>query len=256
MTSSLEKKVFIVTGALGGIGAATARLLVEAGARVVLTDVVAVGGPELVDELSRQVGEASFAPADLTEEDQVRALVAHAVERFGRLDGAFNNAGISQAGKPLVELTSAEFDRVMRTNVLSVFHCLKHQMPAMEDGGSIVNTSSALGVMALVDQAAYIASKHAVCRLTRAAAVEGAPQGIRVNAILPGSIRTPMQVAAHGSVDSSASLERARQLHLLRRMGEPHEIGHLARWLLSDEASFVTGSLLPVEGGLTAGRRL
>ena len=115
MTSSLEKKVVIVTGGLGGIGGATARLLVEAGARVVLTDVVDGGGSELADELCAQAGEASFAPADLTEEDQGRALVAHAVERFGRLDGAFNNAGISQAGKPLVELTSAEFDRVMRT---------------------------------------------------------------------------------------------------------------------------------------------
>ena len=254
--SPLDKKVVIVTGALGGIGGATARLLVHAGARVVLTDVVGEGGSELADELSGRAGEASFTSADLTEEDQVRALVEHAVDRFGRLDGAFNNAGVAQAGTPLVELASAEFERVMRINALSVFHCLKHQMPAMADGGSIVNTSSALGVMALVDQAAYIASKHAVCGLTRAAAVEGAPQGIRVNAILPGSVRTPMQESAHGAVDSGASLERARRLHLLGRMGEPDEIGHLARWLLSDEASFVTGALLPVEGGLTAGRRL
>jgi NAD(P)-dependent dehydrogenase (short-subunit alcohol dehydrogenase family) len=144
----------------------------------------------------------------------------------------------------------------MRINTLSVFHCLKHQMSAMTDGGSIVNTSSALGAMGVLNQAGYIASKHAVCGLTRAAAVEGADHGIRVNAILPGSVRTPMQVAAHGSVDSAAARERARQLHLLARMGEPDEVGHLARWLLSDEASFVTDSLLPVEGGLLAGRRL
>jgi len=120
--SSLDKKVVIVTGALGGIGSATARLLVESGARVVLTDVVDDGGPELADEL----GEASFTPADLTEEDDARAVVAHALDRFGRLDGAFNNAGISQAGTPLVELASADVERVMRINVLGVFHCLKH----------------------------------------------------------------------------------------------------------------------------------
>ena len=250
--SALDKKVVIVTGALGGIGSATARLLVESGARVVLTDVVDDGGPELADEL----GEASFTPADLTEEADARAVVAHALDRFGRLDGAFNNAGISQAGTPLVELASTDVERVLRINVLGVFHCLKHQMAAMPDGGSIVNTSSALGVLGALNQAGYIASKHAVCGLTRAAAVEGAEHGIRVNAVLPGSVRTAMAVAAHGSVDSPAALERARQLHLLGRIGEPEEIGRMARWLLSDEASFVTGALLPVEGGLLAGRRL
>jgi 2,5-dichloro-2,5-cyclohexadiene-1,4-diol dehydrogenase 1 len=254
--SSFDEKVVIVTGALGGIGSVTARLLVESGARVVLTDVVGDGGSELAGELSARRGEASFTSADLTEEDDVRAVVAHALDRFGRLDGAFNNAGVSQAGTPLVDLASADVERVMRINVLGVFHCLKHQMAAMTDGGSIVNTSSALGVMGALNQAGYIASKHAVCGLTRAAAVEGAEHGIRVNAILPGSIRTQMYVAAHGSTDSAAAQERARQLHLLGRMGEPAEIGHLARWLLSDEASFVTGSLLPVEGGLLAGRRL
>lgn len=255
MSSAFDKSVVIVTGAVGGIGSATARLLVESGARVVLTDVVRDGGAELADELSAR-GDASFVPADLTDEDAVRAVVAHALDRFGRLDGAFNNAGISQAGTPLVDLSSAEFEKVLRINTVSVFHCLKHQMAAMTDGGSIVNTSSALGVMGVLNQAGYIASKHAVCGLTRAAAVEGADRGIRVNAILPGTVRTQMQVAAHGWMDTAAVQERTRQLHLLGRMGEPDEIGRIARWLLSDEASFVTGSLLPVEGGLLAGRRL
>ncbi|QJY47420.1 SDR family NAD(P)-dependent oxidoreductase [Pseudonocardia broussonetiae] len=255
-TGSLDGKVVIVTGGLGGIGAATARLLAGAGARVVVTDVVDDGGKDLAEELSGLRGEASFVPADLTDEAQVQALVQHAVDWFGRLDGAFNNAGVSQAGTPLVELTSEAFESVLRTNALSVFLCLKHQMAAMADGGSVVNTSSALGVMGALGQAGYIASKHAVCGLTRAAAVEGAERGIRVNAILPGVVDTPMQTAAHGSVDAQASQERARRLHLLGRMAEPQEVGHLARWLLSDEASFVTGALLPVEGGLLAGRRL
>lgn len=254
--TSLTSKVFIVTGALGGIGGSAARLLAGAGAHVVATDVTEAGGPDLADELSGHGAAASFVAADLVEEDQVRTMVDHALDRFGRLDGAFNNAGISQTVRPLMETESSDFARVMSVNVLGMFHCLKHQMLAMEHGGSIVNTSSALGVMALENQAAYITSKHAVCGLTRAAAVDGAPHGIRVNALLPGSIRTQMQDAVHGPKDGPASLERARQLHLLGRMGEPEEIGRAARWLLSEEASFVTGALVPIEGGLTAGRIL
>lgn len=248
-------KVYIVTGGLGGIGSATARLLAEVGSHVVVTDLVDVGAAELVAEVSAYGAEASFFAADLAEEDEVRALVDHTLERFGRLDGAFNNAGVPENGRPIVDLASDEFSRVMRINVLSTFHCLKHEMRAMNNGGSIVNTSSGLGVMAFPNKADYIASKHAVCGLTRAAAVEGAPLGIRVNAILPGSIRTPMAEALYGSLDAPAYLDRASSLHLLGRPGEPKEIGHAARWLLSDEASFVTGALIPVEGGLTAGRR-
>ncbi|GAA1011041.1 short chain dehydrogenase [Acrocarpospora pleiomorpha] len=254
--SSLQSKVVIVTGGLGGIGSATARLLAESGAHVVVTDVVETGGAAFAAELSAGGPEAFFVQADLAEEDQVRALVESTVERFGRLDGAFNNAGVSQNEKPLVDLTTDDFIRVMRVNVLGTFHCLKHQMRAMAGGGSIVNTSSGLGVMALPNRAEYITSKHAVCGLTRAAAVEGGPLGIRVNAILPGSIRTPMAEAVFGSTESAAYVERAASLHLLGRPGESVEIGHAVRWLLSDEASFVTGALIPVEGGLTAGRRL
>ncbi|MTD57575.1 SDR family NAD(P)-dependent oxidoreductase [Amycolatopsis pithecellobii] len=253
--SAGNAKVFIVTGGLGGIGGEAARLLAESGAHVVVTDVVETGGAAFAAELSADGPEAFFVQADLTEEDEVRALVESTVERFGRLDGAFNNAGVTQHEKPLVELTTDDFIRVMRLNVVGTFHCLKHEMRAMTGGGSIVNTSSALGVMALPNRADYIASKHAVCGLTRAAAVEGAPLGIRVNAILPGSIRTAMAEAVFGSTESAAYLERAAGLHLLGRPGEPVEIGHAARWLLSDEASFITGALIPVEGGLTAGRQ-
>lgn len=254
--STTDAKVYIITGALGGIGCATARLIAESGAHVVVTDVIETGGAEFADELSDQGTEALFVRADLTEEDAVRALVDRAVQHFGRLDGAFNNAGVPQHEKAIVDLSSAEFDRVMRINVLGTFHCLKHQMTAMTSGGSIVNTSSGLGVMALPNRAEYIASKHAVCGLTRAAAVEGGPRGIRVNALLPGSVRTPMAESVFGSTESDAYLERAAKLHLLGRPGEAVEIGHAARWLLSEDASFVTGALIPVEGGLLAGRRL
>ncbi|MGP3534224.1 SDR family NAD(P)-dependent oxidoreductase [Microbacterium sp. RD1] len=251
-----DPKVHLVTGALGGIGRSAARLLAESGAHVVVTDLVDAGGADFADELSALGAEVAFRAADLTDEDQVRDLVAWIIGRFGRLDGAFNNAGIAQHEKPLVELTSAEFDRVMRVNVLGTFHCVKYEMRAMVDGGSIVNTSSGLGALALPDKAEYITSKHAVNGLTRAAAVEGGPLGIRVNALLPGSIRTPMQESLFGELDGPAVQQRAAALHLLGRMGDPDEIGRAARWLLSDEASFVTGALFAVDGGVTAGRRL
>ncbi|MGV9853240.1 SDR family NAD(P)-dependent oxidoreductase [Streptomyces sp. NPDC003442] len=257
--NSVESKVLIVTGALGGIGGATARLLADAGAHVVASDVIDTGGAEFADELSARGAKASFFAADLAVEDQARALVEHALEMFARLDGAFNNAGVPQHEKPLVDLASDEFTKVMRINVLGVFHCLKHQMRAMVDGGSIVNTSSGLGVIAMPNAGEYIASKHAVCGLTRAAAVEGGPHGIRVNAILPGIVRTPMIESVFGPLDSPELQEGARALkalHLLDRLAEPEEIGQATRWLLSDESSFVTGALIPVEGGVTAGRRL
>lgn len=249
-------KACIVTGGLGGIGRSASRLLAEAGWHVMVTDIRDSGGREFAEELSGLGADADFVAADLLDEEQVAALVARTVERFGRLDGAFNNAGVPESQKPLTELTSAEFDRVMRINVLGTFHCVKHEMRAMKDGGSIVNTSSGLGATAMPNKADYITSKHAIGGLTRAAAVEGGLLGIRVNAILPGSIRTPMPEALYGPLDSPRMQRRAHDLHLLGRMGEPDEIGRAARWLLSDEASFVTGALFAVDGGVTAGRRL
>lgn len=254
--NSLESKVLIVTGALGGIGGATARILADAGAHVVASDLVSNGGAELADELTARGAEATFFAADLSVEDQAKALVEHALQRFSKLDGAFNNAGIPQHQKPLVEITSEEFAKVMRINVLGVFHCLKHQMLAMKGGGSIVNTSSGLGVMAMPDSAEYIASKHAVVGLTRAAAVDGSRDGIRVNALLPGIVHTPMVESVFSAAESPEFLEAARNFHLLGRLGEPEEMGNAVRWLLSDDSSFVTGALIPVDGGVTAGRRL
>jgi 2,5-dichloro-2,5-cyclohexadiene-1,4-diol dehydrogenase 1 len=245
-------KTFIVTGGLGSIGRAAAEMLVRAGAHVILTDLAEGGGHELAASLSTNGAEASYFAANLTDEDQVRGLIDHTLTRFGRLDGAFNNAGIAQPRKSLVELESEEWAHIMAVNVQSMFLCIKHQFLAMTDGGSIVNTSSGLGVVGSSHGAAYIASKHAVCGLTRAAAVEGAPSGIRVNAILPGTIRTPMFEEVYAAPEAAeAKAQRLRQ-HIIGRFGEPEDIAFLARWLLSDEAAFITGALYAADGGFTA----
>lgn len=252
---SMDGQVVIVTGALGDIGGAIARELAAAGVVVVATDIGENGADQLLDDLAARGTAGMYRAADQTVEDQVKAVVAHAVERYGRLDGASNNAGVAQPRTALTEVTSAEFARIMHVNVVGMFHWVKHEMRAMSPGASIVNMSSAQGVIGVANQVAYTTSRHAVCGLTRAAAVEGGDLGIRVNAVLPGSVRTSMQEAVHGDLDSPENLERARALHLLGRIAEVNEVGAAVRWLLSDEASFVTGVLLPVDGGLTAGRR-
>jgi 2,5-dichloro-2,5-cyclohexadiene-1,4-diol dehydrogenase 1 len=250
--SAMKSKVFIVTGALGGIGRSTARLLAQAGANLVLTDLSDQGGAAFAEELSAVGSKATFFAADVGEEAEVRAMVNHAVSTFGQLDGGFNNAGIDDNRKPITELTAEEWSRTMRINAQGTFHCIKHQFRAMKSGGSIVNTSSGLGIVAAANCADYTASKHAVCGLTRAAAVEGAPLGIRVNAVLPGIVRTPMQERQHEDIFNPEVMERVRSIHLIGRYCEPEEVGYLARWLLSDEASFVTGALYSVDGGATA----
>lgn len=249
---NLASKTFIVTGALGGIGESTARLLVEAGANLVLSDISDRGGTQLAEELSTQANRSSFIAADVGLEDDVRAMVNHAISTFGRLDGAFNNAGIDDDRQLIVDLPTERWERTMRINAQGIFHCIKYQFLAMKNGGSIVNTSSGLGVIGASNCSAYVASKHAVCGLTRAAAAEGAPLNIRVNAVLPGIVRTPMQDRQHDDIYAPEVMDRVRSIHLIGRYCEPEEIGTLVRWLLSDEASFVTGSLYTVDGGATA----
>lgn len=248
----LKSKVFIVTGALGGIGESTARLLAQAGASLVLSDISDHGGTQLAEELTGAEGTSMFVSADVSSEDDVRALVDQAIRRFERLDGAFNNAGVDDDRNLIAELPAERWERTMRINAQGVFHCIKHQFRAMKNGGAIVNTSSGLGVTGASHCAAYIASKHAVCGLTRAAAVEGAPLNIRVNAVLPGIVRTPMQERQHQDIYAPEVLDRLRSIHLIGRYCEPEEVGRLVRWLLSDEASFVTGALYNVDGGALA----
>jgi NAD(P)-dependent dehydrogenase (short-subunit alcohol dehydrogenase family) len=243
----------IVTGAAGGIGQACAITLAQAGARLVLTDIRDCDATLAAIRKTRN--EAAFIRADVSVESSVEELVAQTVRMFGRLDGAFNNAGVEQCSTPLHELTAQQWERALRIDLTGVFFCLKHEFRAMlkTGGGAIVNTASALGAVAIPNASEYVTAKHGVVGLTRAAAVEGGAQQIRVNAVLPGAIETPMVERAAADPAFSAYLEQLRQRYPVGRFGQPREVGDAVTWLLSDAASFITGAAIPVDGGFLAG---
>lgn len=254
MSGFLDGKSIIITGAGGGIGSVAAGVLATAGARLVLTDVNAETGEATRAKVEAAGGEAVFVPADLASEDQVAALVAAAVDRYGRLDGAFNNAGVEQRNKPLTDLNLDEWDRAIRVNLTGVFLCVKHQILAMlkTGGGAIVNTASTAGAVAFPGVSEYAASKHGVIGLTKAAAVDYGRQGIRVNAVLPGATKTDMIARLLEQPDFAAMADKVLARHPLGRFGEPSEVGEAVAWLLSDRASNVTGVSLAVDGGFLA----
>jgi NAD(P)-dependent dehydrogenase (short-subunit alcohol dehydrogenase family) len=254
MTGSLSGKSIIVTGAGGGIGRAASVVLANAGANVVVTDIAEENGRATVDAIRSSGGNALFFRADLAIEQDVQALVERAVSTYGRLDGAFNNAGLEQCAKPLHELTTEQWERALRVDLTSVFWCLKYQVIAMlrTGGGSIVNTASSLGQVAIANASEYIAAKHGVIGLTRAGAAEYGARGIRVNAVLPGIIRTPMIARLTEDPQFSAFFGRLKERHPIGRFGEPEEVGEAVRWLLSDSASFMNGAALSVDGGYLA----
>ena len=254
MTGSLSGKSIVVTGAGGGIGRAASVVLATAGANVVVTDIAEENGRATVDAIRSTGGNANFFRADLSIEQDVQALVERAVSTYGRLDGAFNNAGLEQCAKPLHELTTEQWERALRVDLTSVFWCLKYQVIAMlrTGGGSIVNTASSLGQVAIANASEYIAAKHGVIGLTRAGAAEYGARGIRVNAVLPGIIRTPMIARLTEDPQFSAFFGRLKERHPIGRFGEPEEVGEAVRWLLSDSASFMNGAALSVDGGYLA----
>jgi NAD(P)-dependent dehydrogenase (short-subunit alcohol dehydrogenase family) len=247
----LSGKSIIVTGAGGGIGRATCSVLAGAGARLVVSDVAEGAGEQTIETVRALGGEAVFVAADLASEEAIVALVAKTVEIHGRLDGAFNNAGVEQRNKPLADLTLAEWQRAIDIDLTAVFLCMKHQVKAMLEtgGGSIVNTASSLGQVGLAGAAEYCAAKHGVIGLTRAAGADYGPHGIRVNAVLPGITRTPMIARLSEDPQLSTVFDRLRSRHSLGRFGEPSEIGESVKWLLSDDASFMNGAAIAVDGG-------
>lgn len=254
MTEELSGKVIIVTGAASGIGRASAQRIAAAGAKLVASDVNLDAGEGLVRSLTEGGADAIFVQADMGVEADVARLVDTSVQRHGRLDGAFNNAGIVQCGKSLCELTTEEWERALRVDLTGVFWCIKYEALAMlkTGGGAIVNTASSLGQVAIPNAAEYVAAKHGVMGLTRAAAADLGAQGIRVNAILPGIIETPVIESLSQNDQFRDFLVKLRDRHPIGRFGKPAEIGEAAVWLLSPAASFVNGATLAVDGGYLA----
>ena len=246
-------KVALVTGASSGIGKATAYAFARAGYGTVFSDVDEEAGRRAVSELEGAAAECIFLRCDVSDEDGVRTLIEHIVERFGRLDAAFNNAGIEGKQAAMADSTSENFDRVVAVNLRGVWLCMREeirQMLKQDDGGAIVNCSSVAGLIGLPKIPAYVASKHGVIGLTRAAALEYAKNKIRVNAICPGAIETPMlDRYMAGLEDGRQSMEA---IEPMGRIGTPDEIANAVLWLCSGSASFTTGQALAVDGGWTA----
>lgn len=254
MSSELAGKVVIVTGAGGGIGREAAIRFASEGARLVLADMQPEASLDVVAQISEKGGAARFIQTNVSDESSVAALVSGTIEHYGRLDGAFNNAGIEQSHKPLHEISANEWGRVLDVNLTGVFFCMKHQIQRMLDsgGGVIVNTSSGLGQVAIPNAAEYIAAKHGVIGLTRAAAIDYGKRGIRVNALLPGIIETPMVERLAADPGYVEIFDELRRQHPMGRLGRPKEVVEAALWLLSDASSFVHGAAISVDGGALA----
>lgn len=249
----LSGKVGLVTGAGSGIGRVTALLMAERGAKVVVADVADDNGVETVKMIETAGGTAAFVHCDVSDPAQVDAMVAFAVEKFGALHLAVNNAGIGGPAGLIGDYPVDGWDKVISINLTGVFLCLKAELPAMvaAGGGSIVNISSILGFVGFAQSCAYVAAKHGVIGLTQNAALEYAAQNVRVNSIHPGFIDTPL-VAAAGMEKGSDVWDFIASKHAMNRWGKVEEIAAPVLWLLSDEASFVTGSQYVVDGGYLA----
>lgn len=250
----LKGKVAIITGGNSGIGQATAVLFAREGARVVIAARDSVSGHHTVEMIKASGGEAVFIQTDVSKELEVRSLIMQVIVKFRRIDILFNNAGI-ELTKPVTETTDEELQKVLDVNFKGVFFGCKYAIPYMlkNKSGVIINTASTAGVVGMPNIAAYSASKGAVISLTRQVAVEYAKEGIRVNAICPGAIMTPMlRRYIDGAPDPISVEENMAKIHPMKRIGKPEEIANAALFLASDESSFVTGQAICVDGGLTS----
>ncbi len=243
----MKNKIVLVTGATSGIGKATAQLLSSRGAKVIIAARRENQGRKVVDEIISTQGYAEFMRLDVTDENNVRDVINKIVEKYGRIDFAVNNAGIAQYPAPIINTETESFQKLLQVNVIGVFLCLKYEIQAMlnSGGGSIVNTSSINGLKTGAGSAPYSSTKYAVQALTQSAALESAGYNIRVNAVAPGPTHSEI-TAAIDDVNRKILTDTIP----IKRMGEADEIANGIAWLLSDEASFVTGSTLIMDGGL------
>ena len=254
MAINLKDKVVLVTGGASGIGRATSVEFARAGAKVGIADVNGQGGEETLGMALEAGGDAFFSACDVTAAAQVEALVNQIVKKYGRLDCAANIAGIEGVwSTQIAEASEENFDRVLRVNCKGVWLCMKYeiiQMLKQGKGGAIVNLASAAGLIGTPGSAAYGASKHGVIGLTKSGALEYARQGIRMNAVCPGAIDTPMLSRIFDATPGQGT--RVSDIEPIGRMGKPAEIANAVLWLCSDASSFVTGAAVSVDGGLTA----
>ena len=253
MTRTLEASVVIITGGAAGIGKAAATAFAENGAQIVLSDVKKDRGEEVAQAIERRGGKAIFVAGDISKASDVEKLIGAAVRAYGRIDCAFNNAGIEGKLGSTVDCTEENFDRTIAVNLKGIWLCMRQeiqQMMKQGKGGAIVNTASVAGLVGFANLPAYVASKHGVLGLTKTAALEYAKAGIRVNAICPGVIHTEMMDRLTGK-DPKAE-KQFTDLEPVGRMGTPEEIAAAAVWLCSKSASFVTGHCMAVDGGFVA----
>lgn len=253
MASGLESKVALVTGGTSGMGRETAVLFAKSGAKVVVSGRREAEGNETVKLIADVGGEGLFVKADVTKALEVEALVQKTVEKFGRLDVAFNNAGIEGVWVPIIKQSEEDWDRTIAVDLKGIWLCLKYEIKQMIKqgaGGAIVNMASVMGMVGSAGAAAYSASKHGVIGLTKSAALETAKNGIRINAVCPAVIETPMEKRLFSAPQVHKSVLNS---HPIGRFGRPEEIGEAVVWMCSDRASFMTGQSLVLDGGFLAG---
>jgi NAD(P)-dependent dehydrogenase (short-subunit alcohol dehydrogenase family) len=245
-TKRFEGKTAFITGAASGIGRATAVAFAAEGARVVVTDRVEAALQETAGYVKEAGGEVLAIACDVSKPEEIEAAVAQAVNTFGRIDCAFNNAGVENKATPLHEIELEEWDRILSINLRGTFVCMKHEIAQMvrQGSGVVVNTSSGAGIRGVAGGASYAASKHAMIGMTKSAALDYAKQNIRVNCVLPGNIATPMMDRFTGG-----DIQKAIDLEPVGRLGKPEEIAEAVLWMCSDLGGFVTGASIVVDGG-------